>query len=109
MTFAFFPSLFAHVLAVMHECDEHVACSIFTRYRRQNKNKSNVRMQQSAPSLAHVVHDVDPGFAMNAADPHVTCVLFPSLFAHVLAVMDVCDEHAALANGTRSKTPSKHV
>ena len=45
----------------------------------------NVRVQHSVPSLAQVVQDVEPGFGKNP-DPHVTLVLTPSLFAHVLDV-----------------------
>ena len=46
----------------------------------------DVRVQHSGPSLPQVVQDVEPGFDENP-DPHVTLVLDPSLFAHVLAAV----------------------
>ena len=49
------PSLFAHVFTTMDKGNEHVARSIFTRYLRQNKIKSNVWIQHSAPSLTRAV------------------------------------------------------
>ena len=48
----------------------------------------DVRVQHSAPLLEQVVQDVEPGFDENP-DPHVTLVLAPSLFAHVVAAVHV--------------------
>ena len=46
----------------------------------------NVRVQHSFPLSAQSVQCVEPGFDENP-DPHVTLVLAPSLFAHVLAAV----------------------
>ena len=54
------------------------------------KQTNGVRVQHSAPSLAQVVQDVEAKAFVEYPEPHVTFVFTPSLFAHVLAVMNAC-------------------
>ena len=94
VTLVLAPSLFAHVLAAVH-ARMHVRKwgakdTLFQlQAHRIKKQGKNVRMQHSVPSSAQAVQEVEPGFDENP-DPHVTLVLAPSWFAHVLAAMHEC-------------------